>query len=86
METAVFGLIGTLIGGLITAGVSLLNARKDIEIRRLEFNESIRQEQRILRQKDKQLRLERYADFLGAYRQALIRWGGCYTAKTCEQQ
>ena len=69
MEAAIFGLAGTVIGGLITILVAHFNTRKDLRLKQLEREaqrEGLRDAERA---KERERRLDRYAAFLGAYRQ-----------------
>ncbi|ORE89439.1 hypothetical protein ATO7_06150 [Oceanococcus atlanticus] len=60
MQAAIFGLIGTAIGGAITIIVAIIKFRQEISLWKQQF-----QRQNEL-ERDK-LKLERYAGFLGAY-------------------
>ena len=69
MEAAIFGLVGTLLGGVITIVVAYLNGQKDLTLKRLEFDVQRNESERAERAAQRERRLERYAAFLGAYRQ-----------------
>jgi hypothetical protein len=60
MEAAIFGLIGTAVGGTITIIVAIIKFRQEIALWKDQFQRQSKLE------RDK-LKLERYAGFLGAY-------------------
>jgi hypothetical protein len=68
MNEALAGLIGAVIGSLITLIVTYMNNNKDYKLKLLDYDvkkqENISKENK--RQRDQ--RIERYAEFLGAYR------------------
>jgi len=60
MEAAIFGLIGTVVGGAITIIVAIIKFRQEISLWKQQFQ----RQNELEREK---LKLERYAGFLGAY-------------------
>ncbi len=69
MDAAISGLIGAIIGGLITIIVSCMNNKKDFALRQLEYKTQSTEAQRLEKIKLHERQLERYSNFLGAYRQ-----------------
>ncbi len=69
MDAAIYGLIGTLLGGLITIIVTNLSNRKDVKLKQLEFEAQRAEANRISQRNERDRRIEQYVAFLGAYRQ-----------------
>jgi hypothetical protein len=68
MEAALFGLLGTVVGGAITILVAYFSNRKDLRLKELEWEQRREESRDAERAKDRERRLDRYASFLGAYR------------------
>jgi hypothetical protein len=68
MDATVAGLVGTFVGGFITFGVTWLNRKKDLELKRLELDAQHSQAQLAEKTRDRDRCLDKYAEFLGAYR------------------
>jgi len=69
MESAIFGLVGTVVGGLITILVANFNNTKDLRLKQLEFEAQREELRSVERTRERERRLDKYAAFLGAYRQ-----------------
>lgn len=69
MEAAIFGLVGTVIGGVITVVVAYFSSKKELQLKTLEWEQRREESRGAERSKERERRLDRYASFLGAYRQ-----------------
>jgi hypothetical protein len=67
LDAAVYGLIGTVIGGLITVLVTRLNVSKDLRVRELEIGQEAERARQAFKIEQQRSALEKYAGFLGAY-------------------
>lgn len=67
MDAAIYGLIGAIIGGVITMVVSVLNNRHNLKLRKLELEAQALELRRKENFEERKERLKRYGDFLGAY-------------------
>lgn len=60
MEAAIFGLLGTILGGAITVVVAIIKFRQEIDLWQVQFQHQNQQDKH-------KIKLERYASFIGAY-------------------
>jgi hypothetical protein len=68
MDATIAGLLGTIVGGLITFGGTWLNGRKDLKVKQMDLEALRSQAELTEKAKDRDRCREKYADFLGAYR------------------
>ncbi|MCK9375026.1 MAG: hypothetical protein M0P73_02635 [Syntrophobacterales bacterium] len=71
METAIIGLLGAVVGGLITLLVALINNRKELALKEKEFQLKSRELEIANRTRNREEKLSKYSKFLGAFQLVL---------------
>ena len=79
----VFTLLGTIIGGLITAGVSYLNNKKELAVKKLEFKLKEKALGASYKSEFRKEQISRYSKFSGSFQLALAQLGE--VADICQQ-